>query len=112
MAVFDVRDFGALGNGIADDTAAFQAAIDASTAAADIDGGRSRVQVPGGEYLIGPLHVPKGLVMWGDGSTTSVLYSRDAGQTTLEVAATDRFGNQGGFEPVLDAALTPEPLSR
>ena len=89
MAVFDVRDFGALGNGIADDTAAFQAAIDAATAAADIDGGRSRVQVPGGEYLIGPLHVPKGLVMWGDGSTTSVLYSRDAGQTTLEVAATE-----------------------
>lgn len=45
-ARLNVRDFGALGNGTADDTAAFQAAIDALP----VDGGT--VYVPAGSYAI------------------------------------------------------------
>lgn len=85
--VFNVRDFGAVGNGKADDTAAFQAAIDACHAAMLVGGEQRRVHVPGGDYRVGELSVPSGLVMWGDGSTTARLFARDAGQTTLSVVA-------------------------
>lgn len=47
-AVLNVRDFGAVGNGVMDDTSAFQRAIDALPST----GGT--VQVPDGTYLIDP----------------------------------------------------------
>jgi Ca2+-binding RTX toxin-like protein len=87
--VFDVRAFGAVGDGVTDDTAAFQAAIDACNAAAQTAGDQRRVEVPGGDYLVGPLTVPEGLVMWGDGSTTSRLIARDPGEAMLSVVAAD-----------------------
>src|SRR5687768_9645893 len=45
----DVRGFGARGNGVTDDTAAFQRAIDS------LASGGGVVQVPAGRYLIDPL---------------------------------------------------------
>jgi polygalacturonase len=51
---FDVKAFGAKGDGTALDTAAIQAAIDAAAAA----GAGARVIVPGGsKYLVGALHL-------------------------------------------------------
>lgn len=51
----------------------------------------------------------------GDGLSLQLTLSfatrRPAGKAQLELAATDRFGNQGGFETVLDAALAPETPS-
>ena len=94
--VFNVRDFGAVGDGIVDDTAAIQAAIDACNAAMQTDGAQRRVYLPGGDYLVGGITIAKGLVMWGDGSSTTRLYARDPGQTTLSLVAPQ--GNSGSVD--------------
>ena len=65
---FDVRDFGAKGDGAAKDTAAIQQAVDAAQAA-----GGGRVVLPAGTYLSGTvwlksgveLHLAKGAVLKG-----------------------------------------------
>jgi polygalacturonase len=51
-AVFNVRDFGATGDGTTKDTAAFQKALDACAVA-----GRGEVVVPSGKYLIGSIQM-------------------------------------------------------
>lgn len=56
--VVSVKDFGAVGDGVADDTAAIQAAINAST----------NVYVPAGNYAINtPLIVPANKTIFGEG---------------------------------------------
>jgi len=64
-AEVDVRAFGAVGDGIADDTAAIQAAIDAGTF----------VRIPAGTYRVGRLTLKSKLALVGDGSG-SVLQGR------------------------------------
>ncbi len=49
---FDVRTYGAKGDGTTDDSAAFRAAIDACNTA-----GGGHVMVPAGRYLTGPIHL-------------------------------------------------------
>jgi hypothetical protein len=62
----DVRDFGAVGDGSTDDTAAIQAALDASV------GGEVRVPASDGEYIISsPLSITKRVRLVGDGGVTS-----------------------------------------
>jgi hypothetical protein len=59
-----VKDFGAVGDGVADDTAAIQAALDAAAA----NGlAIKSVFVPSGEYLVGRLVLPNGIVLRGEG---------------------------------------------
>jgi len=60
----NVRTFGAVGNGQAKDTAAFQKALDAAR-----DAGGGIVYIPGGSYLIGSITV---------GSNTTLQFSRAA----------------------------------
>ena len=67
----DVRAFGAIGDGIADDTAAIQAAIDAGT----------YVRIPTGTYRTGRLKLKSNLALVGDGAG-SVLQG-SAGMTLL-----------------------------
>ena len=67
---YDVRDFGAKGDGIAKDTAAIQSAIDAASAA-----GGGTVELPAGTYLSGSIwlrsnidfHLCAGAVLKGSG---------------------------------------------
>ena len=54
--VFDVRDFGAKGDGVAKDTAAVQRAVDASNAA-----GGGEVLLPRGVYLCGSIFLKSGV---------------------------------------------------
>jgi len=72
QAVFNVRDFGAVGDGTTKDTAAFQKALDACA----VNGG-GEVLVPAGKYLIGSvqlgnrtiLRLETNSVMIGSGDT-------------------------------------------
>ncbi len=63
-ATYNVREFGATGNGLAKDTAAIQQALDACAAA-----GGGEVRVPAGTYLTGSLELK---------SSTSLRLERDA----------------------------------
>jgi hypothetical protein len=78
-----VRDFGAKGNGVKDDTAAFQAALDKAGRTGAV------VEVPPGQYrLNGTLSVPEGVTLEGvwRGPHTSQL---DKGTTLLAFAGRD-----------------------
>lgn len=62
-----VRDFGAAGDGVADDTAAIQAAINSMTAGGVL-------HFPPGTYLISDtLHVPRGMTLAGAGLHSAVI---------------------------------------
>lgn len=81
--LFSVKDYGALGDGSTDDTAAIQATLDAAP-----DGGT--VYLPVGTYAIsGELSVPTKVDLLGAGKHAAVLSATDA-------AATLRFGTMGG----------------
>lgn len=77
----NVKDFGAVGNGIVNDTAALQAAIDAAEAAGGM------LEVPPGTYVTGPLVVSR---HDGQGTFSMVGYGN---QVPLQVAgdASTRF---------------------
>lgn len=61
LPALSVRNFGAVGDGVADDTAAFQKALDAAAAA-----GGGTVHAPRGNYLFaGSLNVPAGVSLRG-----------------------------------------------
>ena len=68
-AVFNVEGFGAEGNGITDDAAAFQAALDAALA----EGGGAVVVPPGTFLLRSPIFLGDGVVLRGSGATTTFL---------------------------------------
>lgn len=88
-----VKDFGAIGNGIADDTAAVQAAIDALMSSmtnpqgVSTNRGVGRLYFPRGKYLLGELTIglqtgtrPFGFVAEGDSEYgTSLIFSANTG---------------------------------
>ena len=72
--VFDVRDYGAAGDGIANDTAEIQAAIDAAASA-----GGGVVFFPAGTYLVTPMSSPalavtsNNITLQGSGNQNTIL---------------------------------------
>ncbi len=79
----DVTDFGAVGDGVTDDTAAFVAAL----AAADAEGG-GVVHAPAGTYVIRDrLALGNGVVLQGDGPGLTIL--------AIPLSLTDLDGNPG-----------------
>lgn len=73
-----VVDYGATGNDTSDDTAAFQAAIDAVTA-----GGT--VNIPAGTYVLGQIRVAKPMTIAGVGDTSIMKLRNAANQTLLAI---------------------------
>jgi hypothetical protein len=75
--MFNVRDFGAIGDGSVDDRLAIQAAIDAAA----LGGGTVTVFIPAGTYIIGtvsnpdnqPLIVPSNIRLIGEGVGHTIL---------------------------------------
>lgn len=99
-AVADIRLFGAVGDGVTDDTVAIQAAIDQAAAA-----GGGLVFVPAGNFLTGTLRLKSkaGLVGTGIGSKLKA----KSGQTTPVVALDDVNVEKTRLEAVLlDGTLT------
>ncbi|MBL0845222.1 putative Ig domain-containing protein [Pseudomonas mediterranea] len=77
--IFNVQNFGAKGDGITDDTAAIQAAIDAAAAA-----GGGEVYVPAGTYIVSGGEEPSdGCLML---KSNVHLYGDGMGETTVKVA--------------------------
>jgi hypothetical protein len=79
----DVRAFGAKGDGVTDDTAAFNAATSAA-AAVSVQGSRIGVFVPPGTYRIdGTVFVHKGQSLTGAGDASLIDASRARGRTIV-----------------------------
>lgn len=73
-SAINVRDYGARGNGIHDDTDAIQRALDAAA-----DSGGGRVYFPRGTYMVNPtrtLHVSSNTVMYGEGARSVIKASK------------------------------------
>ncbi len=79
--VINVKDYGALGDGVTDDTAAFNAAIEAALAYATYSGSGSAysrpiIYVPSGKYVVGaltPITAGGGVTIRGDGKWATEL---------------------------------------
>ena len=73
-ATFNVKDYGAVGNGTTDDTKAIQSAVDAAIKA----GAGNTVLIPAGTYLVGkgPLDIEhsQGLTLTGAGVDQTMLW--------------------------------------
>ena len=75
--IVNVRQYGAIGDGVANDTAAIVAAIAAATA-----NGKA-VYIPAGTFLTDPItSLSRGMTLCGDG-TTSILRSRLGGDVIV-----------------------------
>ena len=61
-----VKDFGAVGDGVTDDTAAIQAALDFSTQSAT---NNKIVFLPAGDYIVSTVYIPVGASLVGEGQT-------------------------------------------
>lgn len=71
-----VKDFGAVGDGVTDDTAAIQAAFDAFKNTGSVVPNRSKdIWFPEGEYLVDSLNVYGGLTLNGEGSRSRLVAS-------------------------------------
>jgi hypothetical protein len=74
--VVTVFDFGVIGDGAADDTAALQLAIDSLYLRALDSNDRVALHMPAGEYRInGTIYVPPFVTLFGDGIDKTVIFS-------------------------------------
>lgn len=81
-ATVNVKDFGAIGDGIADDTTAIQAALDSGT---------RKVFLPQGGYAVTGLNIPTGCILEGETRLTTIKLTTTNG-ITLGTAGQQFYG--------------------
>ena len=79
--IVSVTDYGAAGNGVTNDTAAFTDAI-AAVAGATLTGTVGTVFIPAGTYVIEPITLPNRVSLQGAGVGNTRLWRRNGGTTT------------------------------
>lgn len=85
-----VKDFGAIGDGNADDTAAIQAAINSISTVTAGSGPGGSVHVPAGRYKItSTLTLPFGVSIRGDGGRASIIEAYNCDGITFSVGLVD-----------------------
>lgn len=108
MAIFNVRDFGAVGDGIINDRAAIQAALDAAHNA-----GGGEVYIPAGIYAVtgntsgsdsGALRVRDNVTIYGDGMGTTTIKVMDGWSGKITGVMRTPYGE--GTENVIVRDLT------
>lgn len=95
--IFNVQNFGAKGDGVSDDTAAIQQAIDAAAAA-----GGGQVYVPPGTYIVsggeepsdGCLMLKSNVYMYGDGMGVSNIKVADGSDTKITGVIRSAYGEE------------------
>ncbi|MCP1445554.1 parallel beta-helix repeat protein [Pseudomonas sp. GGS8] len=95
--IFNVQNFGAKGDGITDDTAAIQRAIDAAAAA-----GGGQVYVPTGTYIVsggvepsdGCLMLKSNVYLYGDGMGASTVKVADGSDTKITGVIRSAYGEE------------------
>ncbi len=92
----NVRDYGAAGDGVTDDTAAFQAAVDAAAT-----GDAGVVVIPARTYMLGQLRMKTGVVLQGSGHRT-VLKALPGSTDHLLVVDGDTVANTRVRQLILD----------
>src|SRR6185295_10234464 len=75
-AIYNITNYGALGNGIATNTDAIQAAIDAASKA-----GGGTVVIPAGHYLSGPVRLASQIDLQIDGTLLMLPFDKYPGGT-------------------------------
>jgi hypothetical protein len=113
--VVNVRDFGAVGNGVADDTVAIQRAILQTYVSGlnnTVPGLRRTIKIPAGTYLItSPILVPPSCTLVGDGKHNTTLASV-VGTVFQTVDSKYQTGaNLGTTDPELLPPQLPEYIS-
>ncbi|MBF7142928.1 MULTISPECIES: putative Ig domain-containing protein [Pseudomonas] len=95
--IFNVKDFGAVGDGVTDDTAAMQAAIDAASAA-----GGGTVFVPSGTFIVsageepsdGCLMLKSNVHMEGEGAGLTTVKVADGSNTKITGVIRSAYGEE------------------
>jgi len=99
-------DYGAVGDGTTNDTAAIQAAINAAAGSA-FSGGRS-VYLPGGTYAIGStLNLPANVRLYGDGNAT-ILRATGDGYFILRAQNSNNGAYRSAVERLAFDAASPQ----
>jgi hypothetical protein len=107
--IVSVKDFGAIGDGVADDTAAIQDALDAHNV----------IYVPNGTYLCGALTFNSQNVLKGEsrsgavltytGSTTFITGGVDLSRVGFENLTINESSNPNGYAIFFDSSTTRQP---
>lgn len=94
----NVRQFGAKGDAAADDTAAFQAAINVLFSDERmLTQGGGTVYVPAGNYKASTIRMKRGVSLVGDGQRASRIFTTTAAALIVADTPADPDGNQAGY---------------